>query len=1296
MAYSGSFTKTSSSVRQSITGVGFQASCIIFFSAGNTSAGTWEAGVKQMVGFWSPFGGGYSVCAAIEDSVGTSNTARCFADDAISFVNNSGTLESQAELIINSDGFDLDWIVNTASTGYVVNYIAFTAQEAPLSQSVTWNMPTAGDAVVTGLTWTPNLVFHIHAGGLVTTTFPAVQTGAAFGFGAMGPNATDDVGATETGQWFQSIFSSDNVGTSAAFSNFSTPTGVSANKGCMFGLTGTGAVSFRATFQSFDPGGFTLNFPTHPASAFRAASLCLQVPEAWVGSFTKTTAAAPITQTVKTGLSFDPGNALYATNSKTNGAGTGGLRAAIAARDTATSSVSTTVQDQNAAGTSNANSYTSDYLDIANNDTQTITAVGVPQFPGSGALSINWDPNDASGSVIGFVTLPSPAPPPPPPLPPTPGSTAWLVINEPIGGLTDQTARLDFSGSDNSFQLMMRQRGTAEVALRVAAGDTYFPSMGSQLFLCDVGPTATTLVFVGTIDRIEETWDGVEGYRKYLCSVVSLEQCLDAILVPPQAFLDVTAGYIVTTLFNALMTGAPITLGTISAGATIPSLVISDYTPLSDIISNLATSSQFVWYVDPATQELEFHVPSLTAAPFALVTEDIQWDSMKWQQNRQDFRDRQVIQLSQNAFANSSELFEGDGTTQNFTLRELPNQVVAAWVTQNTQNTAVGTFSGVPAAGDTVTITYPASGSTYNWAALSPYALNQIIIDPAGHVQRVTTAGTSGAAEPTWNNSGSTTVDGSVIWTDNGISGGGAFADAVYTFVAALDNREWGQVLIGANATECAENLVHALNATESERGLSYSMPTWENPLLNADAPVAGVFTVRNKSAGQGYIAALAESASNFSWSAALTAGGSTVLGTETLQVAVEGTSNTANLYYTPGSASVELASVPGGPDLPIDTPWSLQVEYTRLGGDCIVVENTALVQARAVLEHGTGKYQQKISDTNNTSAPTGLLAAQQALEAYSTLPVSFTFETYFPGLTPGQYLTINMSDRPVGIAALVNGDYVIQEVNAKMVPVYGYLDPDGMPTGANAGHYRYTVTVINTGVIGSYLDFWAGLGSGAGGSSSGAVVAGASPAGATSGVTSVDLTMPAQFYVTGNPVTSSGTLAVVWANQVANVVFAGPATGAAAVPTFRTLVAADLPFVVGTVTSVGITLSGLSSLFSVSGSPVTSSGNITLTQASTSANQVYAGPTSGAASGASFRSLVAADIPALSGYLIAANDLSDLTNTASARANLGLGSAAQNNTSDFLLASAGVTASIDPATALNLTFTDGQLTSWF
>lgn len=60
--------------------------------------------------------------------------------------------------------------------------------------------------------------------------------------------------------------------------------------------------------------------------------------------------------------------------------------------------------------------------------------------------------------------------------------------------------------------------------------------------------------------------------------------------------------------------------------------------------------------------------------------------------------------------------------------------------------------------------------------------------------------------------------------------------------------------------------------------------------------------------------------------------------------------------------------------------------------------------------------------------------------------------------------------------------------------------------------------------------------------------------------VTSVGLSLPSIFSVTGSPVTSSGTLTGALATQTANLVFAGPNTGVAAAPTFRSLVAADIP----------------------------------------------------------------------------------------------------------------------------------------
>jgi len=127
--------------------------------------------------------------------------------------------------------------------------------------------------------------------------------------------------------------------------------------------------------------------------------------------------------------------------------------------------------------------------------------------------------------------------------------------------------------------------------------------------------------------------------------------------------------------------------------------------------------------------------------------------------------------------------------------------------------------------------------------------------------------------------------------------------------------------------------------------------------------------------------------------------------------------------------------------------------------------------------------------------------------------------------------------------------------------------------------------------------------------------------------VTSVGLGMPAQFSVTNSPVTSSGTLTAAWTTQAANVLLAGPSSGAGVVPTFRALTTADIPSL-SYVTSVAL---ALPSILTVSGSPVTSSGTLTGTLTTQAVNAIFAGPSSGAAAAPTFRSLTTADIPALS-----------------------------------------------------------------
>jgi hypothetical protein len=155
-----------------------------------------------------------------------------------------------------------------------------------------------------------------------------------------------------------------------------------------------------------------------------------------------------------------------------------------------------------------------------------------------------------------------------------------------------------------------------------------------------------------------------------------------------------------------------------------------------------------------------------------------------------------------------------------------------------------------------------------------------------------------------------------------------------------------------------------------------------------------------------------------------------------------------------------------------------------------------------------------------------------------------------------------------------------------------------------------------------------------------------------TGSLTSVGLSAPAVFSVSGSPVTTSGTLAFTWLNQSANTLLSGPSSGSSTTPTFRTLVPADLPVattsLLGAVKPDGTTIavaSGVISVaagvatvtsvalsapveFSVSGSPITTSGTLTITKNNQNANLIYAGPSSGSAAPPTFRALASADLP--------------------------------------------------------------------
>lgn len=126
-----------------------------------------------------------------------------------------------------------------------------------------------------------------------------------------------------------------------------------------------------------------------------------------------------------------------------------------------------------------------------------------------------------------------------------------------------------------------------------------------------------------------------------------------------------------------------------------------------------------------------------------------------------------------------------------------------------------------------------------------------------------------------------------------------------------------------------------------------------------------------------------------------------------------------------------------------------------------------------------------------------------------------------------GEYIWVNQSSLNVGQADNLNGG------DANQIAVQTAPDTTGFLTAP-------TVTDTFLKWDGSDLVWSAVAGAGT--------------------VTSVALSLPAEFTVTGSPITAAGTLTGNWATQNANYVFAGPSTGSAATPGFRALVNADIP----------------------------------------------------------------------------------------------------------------------------------------
>ena len=136
--------------------------------------------------------------------------------------------------------------------------------------------------------------------------------------------------------------------------------------------------------------------------------------------------------------------------------------------------------------------------------------------------------------------------------------------------------------------------------------------------------------------------------------------------------------------------------------------------------------------------------------------------------------------------------------------------------------------------------------------------------------------------------------------------------------------------------------------------------------------------------------------------------------------------------------------------------------------------------------------------------------------------------------------------------------------------------------------------------------------------------------------VTSVGLALPSSvFSVSGSPVTTTGTLTGTLVTQSINTLFAGPASGSAAAPTFRSLTTADIPTLNQNTTGNAANVTGVIAIANGGTNSTTAANALTALGAQPlftvqTANTVYSGPSTGSPATPTFRALTTADI---SGY---------------------------------------------------------------
>lgn len=390
----GSFQKTAttgSNVTQGVAhGLGETPKALILWTTCETTGSGIRSDAFVSLGFVDQDRSALAFATASDHDAAASATARRIAGAAISVINHAdASVISEAEISAwDATNFTVHWTTQGSSAQWVIGFMAISG--ASVQSKVIDHLldGDTGSDPITGAGFQPDAALFANIGNVTGTPLPQGSGTAALSFGA-----TDG-----TAQWAVAYEANDGADVA------NTRRGQRTDS-CFIALSTVDDFTWVAAISSMDADGLTLNVSTAGSAGAHLGVLFLKGVDVAIGSFDKTTSAAPASNSVS-GLAFDPEAIILASFQSTSTASViGDAHMGIGFSDGSGEAASGLV-DSDARFTTNTGAYSSNtkaFL-VVDNSAATTDAEADATME-SGGFDVDWTTNDAVATQILYLAI---------------------------------------------------------------------------------------------------------------------------------------------------------------------------------------------------------------------------------------------------------------------------------------------------------------------------------------------------------------------------------------------------------------------------------------------------------------------------------------------------------------------------------------------------------------------------------------------------------------------------------------------------------------------------------------------------------------------------------------------------------------------------------------------------------------------------------------------------------------------------------------------------------------------------